>query len=419
MELELESDTPNMSPDTESVVYTPSTSSTQSIDNPRDDFPPLFGLWPEAEAYDVPPCPCCTPEYWLEEYLEYQGSINFPFGHLMPQEYSDFRASSRDKHRERKARPKNGCNSYKCRKSGQAQARTRNKKSKAENVRFAVRESQKEVPCHTRGIFRRTKHHFVEWCFPREEELDPWVHDMPDAMIRYITTHHGADAFESAEPYVEFGENFSVWCQRRIAEMRAVKENRIRRGDPESFKPMLWERRRVWQHYKGYDIYCGDESTTTQPTNANDALGHALLRSILSPVNWYQKPMRLKNASLFRPDTDYQWFGEFHWAWHRNGSGCWEVGYDGSCDEGPDMCYGCFCRQDTYMPALDEMQSCSLLEWVTDDGKEIIMLEVAREVKLQDSNGGVELSESEAGHGWDVVSVASAESWSIVDVYTS
>jgi len=405
-----------MSSDTSSIVYTPSTSSTQSLDNPRDEFLPLFGLWSEAEAYDLSCCPCCTPEYWVEEYTEHQESINFPFGHLFPQEYSDLRASSRDKHRARKARPKNGCNSYKCRKSGQARARERNKRSKAENARFAVKESQKEVPCYTRSFSRRTKHCFVEWCFPREEELDLWVHDMSDAMIRSITAQHGAAAFESGEPYVEFGETFSVWCQRRIAEMRAVKEDRVRRGDPASFKSMLWERGCDWQHYRGYGIYCGDERTTTQPTNAYDALGHALLRSILSPTNWYQKPRRLNNASLFRPDADYQWFGEFAWAWHRNGSGCWEIGYDGPCDEGPDMFYRCFCKQDTCVPALDVTQRCSLLEWAT--GRETTKLEELV-AEIQDLNGGVELSESEADHGWDVVSVASAGSWSIVDVDTS
>ncbi|KAH4208508.1 hypothetical protein HBH98_197460 [Parastagonospora nodorum] len=392
-----------MSSDTESFIYTPSTSSTDSNDR--------SSLW--SSAWDLSHCPCCTPGYGIESYQE---TTNFPFGHRLPQDHSDFRASSRDKQRERKSRPKRGCNSYKCRKSGQTQQRTKNRKKKAENVRFAVRESQKEVPCYTRGFFRRTKHQFVEWDFPREEELDPWVHDMPDAMIRYITVQHGADAFESAEPYVEFGENFSLWCQRRIAEMRAVKENRIRRGEPESFKPTLWERRHDWRHYKGYDIYCGDESTTTQPTNVYDALGHALLRSILSPANWYQKPMRLTNASLFRPNTDYQWFGEFAWAWHRNGSGCWEVGYDDYCDEGPDMFYGCFCRQSTCVPALDEKQGCSLVEWIADEGRKIFMLEETRETELQDSDGGAEFSESEASHGWDVVSVASAESWSIVDI---
>jgi hypothetical protein len=46
----------------------------------------------------------------------------------------------------------------------------------------------------------------------------------------------------------------------------------------------------------------------------------------------------------------------------------------------------------------------------------MFMLEEAREIELQDSDAGAEFSESEAGHGWDVVSVASAESWSIVDI---
>jgi hypothetical protein len=73
-----------------------------------------------------------------------------------------------------------------------------------------------------------------------------------------------------------------------------------------------------------YNIYIGNE-TTTLPTNAYDALGHELLRSISIPARWLRKRATMTFAPLFRVPMSYSWFGEYEWEWYRNESGCWEI----------------------------------------------------------------------------------------------
>jgi hypothetical protein len=423
-----------MDSDTDSVIYTPSTSSICSDNlsqNVGSCSNPEYASW-DSYPLSIDDCPCCSPSYSDWRIACGQESSNFPFDHPMPQDHADFRSSSRAKQRERKIREnKRGCNSYKCRKSGQAQQRTKNQKAKAENLKYGVRESQIIQPCYTRSFFAKTKHHFIAWDTRLEEEMDEWVYDMEDDVIRYITLRHGASAFESSEPYVEIGESFPVWAQRRIAEMRAVKESRIRKGEPEKMKQMVWRRRKDWRHFKKYDIYCGDERSTTLPTNAYDASGHEILRSILTPLRWYNKPQRVDNAPLFRPINNGYWFGEFAWAWHRNESGCWEIGYDTGCtkiegdwkdgpipcphccDVSPGMYYECFCRQCKCTPAPEEMQRCSLVEWVGEKGREIMVQDEAKEQSNRFHD--VVMSEDDSDAGWDVVSIVSSETWSIID----
>lgn len=161
------------------------------------------------------------------------------------------------------------------------------------------------------------------WDTRLEEDMDEWVQEMEDDILHYITLYYGAETFVSEEPYVEAGENFAVWCQRWIAEMRVVK------GDLED-----------------------------------------------TPISC---------------------------------SRC--------CAESGSTHYECFCREGKCAPAPEERQRCSLVEWVGQEGKEIIRMEQAREEKsrLHDSDDDVALSKPERDCGWDIISIASSETWSAVD----
>jgi hypothetical protein len=198
--------------------------------------------------------------------------------------YRDFRSVGRAKQRERRSREDKSsrCNSYKGRKREQAWRRMINKRAKREKVRFAILESQKEVVCFTRN-FQPTKHKVLAWDIKLPEELDEWVMNMNDDLVRYIVLHQDADTFESPKSYLQVGEDFATWCQRRIAEMRNVKESRIRRNAPTSFRPTVWESKMEHRHGKRYNVYTGEVNITTLPTNSYDALGHELLRSALTP----------------------------------------------------------------------------------------------------------------------------------------
>lgn len=419
--------------DTDSIsCYTPSSSSTSSSSHNSQDWEVFEN--PGSSSYNsywdaILTCPCCSPLYHDDRLAESQASSDFPSIPYLTSDYADFRASSRSKQRQRKIREnKSGCNSYRCRSMEQAQQDTRNLKKKREGLKWAVRESQRDVPWFTQTYWRKARHCFVEWDTKLEEELDEEIHDSEDGIVRYITLYHGVETFESEEPYVQIGETFAVWCQRRIAEMRAVKEGRIRHGKPESSKQMLWKTKLDWRYRRMYDIYTSDAGTTTLPTNAYDALGHELLRSTLANSRWMRKKQRIS----IRPINGYYWFGEFDWAWRRNMSGCWEIGYTGRSlsygwEDAPIFCPRCgagsecsyyksFCKESRCFPAPEEMQRCSLVEWVGQSGKKIITLEEARgKARLNHSEDDIESSDSESGSGWEVISSASSDAWSIID----
>jgi hypothetical protein len=198
--------------------------------------------------------------------------------------YRDFRSVARAKYRYRKIRENKGkCNSYRGRKQWQADQRTRNKKNKREKLRFAIYESQKEVRCYTRGFYMTTKHALVEWDTRPHEELDNWITSTNNNLKRYPVLNHGASRFEALGPYIEVGESFGAWCQPRIAEMRSVKEARIRRNEIMPFRPMIWQRGANQSPLGKFIIYTGNHTpSTTLPTDAHDALGHMRLDAILT-----------------------------------------------------------------------------------------------------------------------------------------
>ncbi|KAH8722374.1 hypothetical protein GQ44DRAFT_711961 [Phaeosphaeriaceae sp. PMI808] len=361
-------------------------------------------------------CHFCNGTY-IDEMIAQavQDSLNF-------QPYRDLRSVARERQRQRTIREnKSGrCNSYKCRKQGQTDQRTRNKRAKREKLKLAVEESQLVVACYTRNLEPK-KHKIIAWDVRLPEELDEVVLNMSDDVVRYVTFRQGAGVFESVGPYTNAGENFATWAQRRIAEMRSVKETRLRLGQPLSQTVLRWKRKKDQGHIEQFDIYTGDANTTTLPTNAYDANGHALLQRALAP----------HGSNGLCPIDGYRWFGECQWAWHRNMSGCWELGYAGCsqregdwenepipcphcCADSWGMFYGCYCREFGTEPAPEETQRCVLLEWVGREGRKIILSEEEGmySIKAQASSDDFKTCE---GDLWDVVSLRSSETWSIVD----
>lgn len=408
--------------DTDSSVYTPSTSSADQNDSHK--LSQLRYYYTPGAIEGLIYCLCCGPFHSVDDLIaEYQELSNFPTGDWTTQEHRDMRSAARARKRARKIREnKSSCNSYRCRRQRQTERRTTRKKKTAEDLKFALRESQSIEPCYTRSFFRRTKHHFLAWDTPHAEPTHSWVPETTDDIVRHLTLHRGAPVPEHHAPYLETGEFFAAWCQRRIAEMRAVKEDRLRRGAPSTRAPLVLRRVREWRFLKRFDVYTGDAGSTTLPTNAYDALGHELLRSILTPHRWWRKPQRVSNASLFRAVNGFRWFGEFEWEWYRNASGCWEIGYGGTCggfggdgDEALGDC-ACCCVDGGYAPAPDEVQRCCLVEWVGEESREIMMLEEENaRAKLHSLDHDEAMSESGDAIHWEVISSASSEAWSVVD----
>jgi hypothetical protein len=351
------------------------------------------------------------PRTLSDEHLAeiYQDNLN-------SEPYRDIRSKARAGQRYRKIQEESGCvtcgrcHSYKSRRQEQSRWHARNKREKKEKVKVAVQESQNVVPCYTRN-FTPVKHSLVEWDTGLPEELDAWVVNMHDDLIRYITFHQNASAFESAAPYTKVGESFATWAQRRIHEMRCVKEDRLRRSAAPTSQPMVWQHKKYWHPEDTYDVYTGDASTTTLPTNTYDAFGHELLRSVLE--------------SPLREIDGYAWLGEYEWAWHRNMSGCWEIGYarctryDGDwehdpipcphcCADGGGVFLECYCRVWEGVGAPECRQRCSLVEWVSEGGKEIL---VKGEVGEEADERGEKTDEE-----WEVLSGATSVSWSVVSV---
>ncbi|KAF2439470.1 hypothetical protein P171DRAFT_448293 [Karstenula rhodostoma CBS 690.94] len=111
------------------------------------------------------------------------------------------------------------------------------------------------------------------------------------------------------EPWVEIGETFGAWARRRIGEMRAVKEARLRAA--------------TLRNTGLVDMAIAMEKatalTTTQPTTPSDIEAHDLLARVLHP------PWRRKTDTLPRAIHGYGFFAEYEWYWHRNMSGCFEL----------------------------------------------------------------------------------------------
>ncbi|KAF2848354.1 hypothetical protein T440DRAFT_470221, partial [Plenodomus tracheiphilus IPT5] len=123
---------------------------------------------------------------------------------------------------------------------------------------------------------------------------------------------------------VRLGEGFGEWVMRRVGEMRGVKEERLGRkiAGGESLSGVM---------------------RTTRPTDPDDILGHALLRDVLDPL-CYPYCLRPRYKPFFPIIDAVLFFGAatWDWQWHRNASGCWELGYvSETCEGGAFPCSCC------------------------------------------------------------------------------
>jgi hypothetical protein len=367
---------------------------TSSSDLYDDDFD--FWAYSDHRDYDSQmECCICNPEQFESAHAEDENAWMF-------EPYRDFRSAGRAKQRERTSHENTThYNGYRSRMEWQATCRSDNKRKKKVLAKVAKRESQNEL-----YVSHNVK--IVEWDIHIPEELDRAFNHMDD-LRRYRKFNENASTFESAGPYTEVGELFAPWAQRRIAEMRSVKESRIRRNAPRTFKPMVLQEKHEYKHRRPDKIYIGDASTTTLPTNSYDALGHELLRRVLDPGKWWVKVRLREGKPIFRAVHGYTWFGEYAWYWYRDVSGCWEI------REGWGYMVGEVDVEAAPVP--QEVRRCSLYEWLGEGGREIVAKDEAKVHewrKCLDDSGNV--SESDSDCGWSVVSRASSEAWSVVDI---
>ncbi|KAF2029597.1 hypothetical protein EK21DRAFT_112807 [Setomelanomma holmii] len=201
----------------------------------------------------------------------------------------------------------------------------------------------------------------------------------------------------------EEAEDFGAWARRRVNEMRAVKEERLRQAQSENHTNSV---------------------ATTLPTTPEDCTAHALLASMLTLSKRQTQYFRSKHRPLLPSIRGFAWFGEFEYAWHRNASGCWEFGYaDCGWCVFPHSCCGiayarCSCREFTdgegrwKGPAPEERQGCALVEWVSGELWDVLVEEERRVEGLRD------MFEGEMGDDWseewDVMSDGVSEGWSVV-----
>jgi hypothetical protein len=105
------------------------------------------------------------------------------------------------------------------------------------------------------------------------------------------------------------------------------------------------------------------------------------------------------------------------YAWHRNESGCWEIGYS-VCDWGSFPCsccctgngsmyYACFCKEfgvgeacEVGTPEIG--RAAGLVEWARGRAKELLLEEEGERVVVEEETEWVMLEDSD--DGWSVVS---------------
>ncbi|KAF2634138.1 hypothetical protein P280DRAFT_474842 [Massarina eburnea CBS 473.64] len=227
-------------------------------------------------------------------------------------------------------------------------------------------------------------------------------------------------AVNSWEEWTEVGETFSKWCQRRIGEMRAVKEERLRAKSIST--PELNED-------EGYHSSTPSTSinripTTTRATHPSDIEAEALIKQVLTPnarlrrhAPWIKLPRII----------GFYWFGEYEWYWHRNESGCWELSeYNCQNAEG-GSCEGC--KGETRWGGWDPEAKCQawwLHACIADEvWEEIEGIDREWEMKREEEyskKGGEEMDvdvedEEDENEEWDVLSTTSASSeWTQIDM---
>ncbi|CAO2650174.1 Nn.00g014660.m01.CDS01 [Neocucurbitaria sp. VM-36] len=277
------------------------------------------------------------------------------------------------------------------------------------------------------------KHHIQnkDW---EEQWSAGWAHEEDlyymDEIVAYQRHGKNADIFEGRvgtreDGWLISGENFGAWGRRRIMEMRAVKEERIRKAQ-RTLTPA------VPTPVKGDEKPSIDKADstpriphTTLPITPSDIEGHQLLSSILTPNKYFRQRCRVKNIPPIPAINGFYWFGEYAWQFHRNGSGCWELGYVGQCDDcgsfpcpccctgNGSMYYGCSCKdfaRDEKSP--EEVQSCSLVEWVRGALWDVLVRE---EFEKRTAEGiGWEGEKESDNEEWELMSHATSEGWSVV-----
>jgi hypothetical protein len=258
-------------------------------------------------------------------------------------------------------------------------------------------------------------YNFLQWetdCF----EGQSWIHE----------AETNEDKMAILSGHLEIGETFERWCRRRIDEMRAVKEARlrVRAKLPARKPPPTPSQSTSFTPQVSYDAdddegyYSSSSSSapkTTLPTTLYDAHGHTLLKSFLGLPTWYLAQ---------RDQDDYSWFEEYSWYWHRNEMGCWYI-LDWQCGEDNSLC---FC---------DEWKDEKWKGWDPEGGRRVWLAEYLAgggweglwngegEVEADAEGvkrGGAKQCDIESVHDeemegeWDLISILSTtSSWSEID----
>ena len=288
---------------------------------------------------------------------------------------------------------------------------------------------------HARLSRREETKHDIQSESWKDKLYAEWAHEVDvqymDEIVAYQRFGKHADIFEgrvgtNEDGWLISGENFGAWGRRRIGEMRAVKEERIRKAQRTRTPSLSVPRKGDEKHSSSVIVSKPPIPHTTLPITPLDKLGHNLLTSILMPNKYFRWYCRKKNIPAFPTIYGFGWFGEFEWQWHRNASGCWELGYPSECngcDSLPCTCcctrngsmyYRCYCAdfgRDEKSP--EKMQRCSLVEWV----KGVLWDILVREEFERRVTGGVDCEEgreSEREEEWELMCHAASEGWSVV-----
>lgn len=209
------------------------------------------------------------------------------------------------------------------------------------------------------------------------------------------------------------GEDFEMWGQRRIEEMRRVKEDRLRKQQQNSgaLKTQPAPLPSITTSSSKAFV-----PTTTLPTTAMDIHGHKILREILIPNKYQIQWLRRQGKPPFNTINGFYWFGQYSWAWHRNEWGFWEFGGP-ECDY-PLFCaccgcggWRCACDKFKGKPAPDEVHSCALVEWTKGPLRDMLEEEHFREAEEDRELDVVSDVQEEP---WEMMSDAASEGWSVV-----
>ncbi|KAJ4350400.1 uncharacterized protein N0V89_009021 [Didymosphaeria variabile] len=124
------------------------------------------------------------------------------------------------------------------------------------------------------------------------------------------------------ESWKELGETFSKWGQRRINEMRQVKEDRLRAKLASTSTAQSPSTEGRVDDCQDLASTTGEHKTalkTTLPTTPSDIRGHERLAGVVRPRS------RRKSDKIPHIIHDYGFFDEYEWYWHRNLNGCFEL----------------------------------------------------------------------------------------------